>query len=107
MMTRCASCNSSIRRVKDVKNLRKVSLLNSEFNCPYCNAKLTTSCVWHEVQVFSVLVTVVVLALFSIFQYVIPIPADGLFNSLKIATTLVLIIVMLVPMSKTRTRQLN
>ena len=107
MMTKCANCELPLFKAKDLRNVRKISWLNTEFDCPHCDARLSNSCVWNEVLAVSVLVTTIVLALFAAFNYIQRNAADGLFAWLQVATTLVLIIVMLVSSSKSRTRVLD
>ena len=111
MMTRCANCRSPLLREKEVRNLQKITWLNWEFNCPHCNAKLTTSCFWHEVSVMSGIVTIVVLTLFTVFEVLGSNEPIGGQNNLlvwvKLASFLALILVMVVSTLKLRTRELG
>ena len=46
MMTRCAHCSKPLLKVKEVLNLKKISWFILEFDCPFCQAPLTTNSFW-------------------------------------------------------------
>ena len=106
MMTRCVNCESPLLREKEVRNLRKISWINWEFDCPQCGVRLCTSCVWQEVLQVAVIVTVVVQMIFFIFSFFGAEDTENIIWA-KIAISLALILVMVVSSFKIRTRMLR
>lgn len=60
MMHRCVNCGSPLLKEKEVLNLRKISWLICEFDCPECQAPLTTDSFWEGVLRITILSTTIV-----------------------------------------------